>query len=168
MFFNVVADNFFKELDNVIKVLEYKTKIDKLRTRSKKKVLCDNKNEIDYIIRARLDIMYNIYLERTNYNSQLVIDNFKLVQEFKDMLIEDALEVINKYLENESVGREDIQSLFDKHLNSFIKEKQGIINATIKNNSYPQQQVQSVNTQINIPKSLQAYAMASILEDITK
>lgn len=162
---NLVVENFFKELNNVIKVFEFNDKINNSKKRHKKKLIEDNKMEIDYIMTTRLQMMYEHYLGETNGNAQLVIDNFKLVQRIKNMLLNDILMVINDYLDNEQVNKEDIETLFNKHLNAFVKEKQGIINATIKQSYYQPQQVQ---TTIQIPKSVQAYLMASVWEDITK
>ena len=161
----LVIDNFFKELDNVIKVFEYKKKLDNLRRKDRKNIVEENKDDIKFLINARINKAYEFYLNKADGNAKLVIDNFSLVQEIIDDVFDDVLSSIHEGID-ESITKSDIESMFNKQLKAFVKEQKALITPTEHKEVPPTVIVQEKN--IKIPKSLVAYGVAKIWEDITK
>lgn len=161
----LVIDNFFKELDNVIKVFEYKKKLDNLRRKDRKNIVEENKDNIRFLINARINKAYEFYLNKANGNAKLVIDNFSLVQEIIEDVFDDVLSSIHEGIDD-SITKSDIESMFNKQLKAFIKEQKALITPTEYKEVPPTVLVQEKN--IKIPKSLVAYGVAKIWEDITK
>lgn len=161
----LVIDIFFKELDNVVKVFEYRKKIDNLRKKDRKSIVENNKEDIRFLINARINKAFEFYLTKSNGNAKLVIDNFSLVQEIIDDVFNDVLSSIQDCIDN-NITRSDIENMFTKQLKAFIKEKKALITPT----EYSQQQVDQAtqNIDIKIPKSIAAFGISSILKDITK
>lgn len=158
----LVIDIFFKELDNVVKVFEYNKKIDNLRKKDKKNIIENNKDNINYLINARIKKAFDFYVKKANGNKRLVVNNFSVVQEIIDDVFDDVLGSIREYVEEDSINKSDIESMFSKQLKMFIKEQKTLLNEE----EVPIQVVQSSN--VKIPKSLIAYGVAKIWEDITK
>jgi hypothetical protein len=163
---NKVVDNYFKELNGIIDVFDYMNKIDKLKKKDKKKQLEDNIEDIEFIVSSRIRKAYESYMENNDNDMQKVIDNFELVEWVREDILQDILSSINEYFENDlDIKKSDIESIFNKKMKAFIKEKQGVINA--KQKEVYGEQVQ-INNTIKIPKTVKLYAISKIWEDITK
>lgn len=162
---NKVVDNYFKELNNVINNFEYIKKIDNLRRKERKNIVEENKDDIKFLINARINKAYEFYLNKANGNAKLVIDNFSLVQEIIDDVFDDVLSSIHEGVD-ESITKSDIESMFIKQLKAFVKEQKALITPEEHQEQPPTVIVQEKN--VKIPKSVIAYGIAKIWEDITK
>lgn len=162
---NKVVDNYFKELDNVIKVFEYNKKIDKLKKKDKKKQLEDNIEDIEYLIKARINKAFEFYLKQADGNAKLVIDNFDMVQDVIEDVFNDVLASIHNGVDD-SIKKKDIEKLFEKHLKAFIKEQRGILKAATP--KVEEEQQATVQVGVGIPSSFKTYLLSSIWKDITK
>jgi hypothetical protein len=159
----LVIDIFFKELDNVVKVVEYRKKIDNLRKKDRKNIVESNKEDIKFLINARINKGFEFYLKKANGNAKLVLDNFSLVQDIIDDLFDDVIECVQETFDD-NISKSDIESMFNKQLKLFVKEKRALITPT----QYEQQPTIIQQTNVRIPKSVIAYGVAKIWEDITK
>lgn len=162
---NKILPHYFKELNNQISVYEYKSKIDSLRKKDRKNIVENNKDNIKFLINARISKAYEFYLQKANGNAILVLDNFSVVQEIIDDVFDDVLSSIHESID-ENITKSDIEGIFSKQLKAFIKEQKALITPTEYKEVPPVVLVQEKN--IKVPKSLITYGVAKIWEDITK
>lgn len=160
---SLVIDNFFQELDKVVKTVEYKKKIENLRKKDRKNIVENNRNDIEFLIKARINKAFEFYLNKANGNAKLVIDNFSVVREIIDDVFDDVLSSIHECID-ENITKSDVESMFNKQMKAFIKETKALITPT----QYEQQPTIVQQTNVKIPKSLIAYGVSKIWEDITK
>lgn len=162
---NKIIPHYFKQLNNQINVYEYKSKIDNLRKKDRKNIVESNKEDIKFLINARINKGYEFYLKKANGDIKLVLDNFSLVQDIIDDLFDDVIECVQETFDD-NISKSDIESMFNKQLKLFVKEKRALITPIEYQEQPPTVLVQEKN--IKIPKSLVAYGVAKIWEDITK
>lgn len=160
---NLIADSFFKELDNVVKVFEYKKKIDKLRKKESKDIVEDRIDDINFLIKSRINKAFEFYLTKAEGNAKLVIDNFDMVRDVIEDVFNDVMLAINSAIDK-NIKKKDIETLFDKQMKAFIKEQRGILKAKVSE----EKETPTVQVGITIPPSIRAYAISSIWKDITK
>ena len=162
---NKVLPHYFKELDNQLSIYEYKNKIKKLKKKSSKDIVEDNIDDIEYLIKARINKAFEFYLKQADGNAKLVIDNFDMVRDVIDDVFNDVLTSIHNGVDD-SIKKKDIEKLFEKHLKAFIKEQRGILKAATP--KVEEEQKTSVQVGVGIPSSFKAYLLSSIWKDITK
>ena len=157
----MVIDNFFKELDNVIKVFEYKKKLDNLRKKDNKLILKERQDEIIKIIRDTIEEDYEICLEEHNDNHILILDNFENVRDVRDTLLDDIIKNIYNSLE-ERFDKADIESMFKKEVSLFIKEQKALLGLNKSKSKDTLGQI------IQHPKLARMYMISQMWKDITK
>lgn len=160
-----VIEVYFKELNRQENIYEHKNKINSLRKREQKNIINDNKDEIKFLINARINKAFEFYLNKANGNIQLVIDNFDYTQYIIDDIFDDVIETVRESID-ENINKSDIESMFNKQLKTFIRQQKAEINSI---DYQPQKDIQQPQqVEIKVPKSIMAYGIAKIWEDITK
>ena len=155
---NLIVDDYFKELDRVIKVLTSKDKIDKLRKKNNQEAFKDNKIEIENIINDRLERYYQSYVNR-GYNASLILTNINNNRDFIDEITQNSINgVCNALdLERSTTNINNIVNLSEKLRKAFVRDKKSILGVSATN-----------KVQVEVPKYVKWYAISKIFKDMTK
>ena len=160
-----IIERYFRELTIQENVYNHKNKINALRKREQKNIIDNNKDEIKFLINARINKAFEFYLNKANGDAKLVIDNFDYTQDIIDDIFDDVIESVRDSID-ENITKSDIESMFNKQLKIFIRQTKA---ATTPISYPPQDDIQQPQkVEIQVPKSLMAYGIAKIWEDITK
>lgn len=161
---DLITDSFFKELDNVVKVFEYKKKINNLKEREVKQNTTKNKEEIHQLVRERIESAYKYCFNQKGGNSRLVLSNFENIYNVRETIFNEVVEYVRDSLDLD-VNKIDIRPIFEKTLNSFIKEKREVLG--IKKEVKVKEQ-DTLGKIIPNPKLAQFVLITKMWKDITK
>jgi len=153
-----VVDNYFNEINKVIKMFLSRDKIDVARNKGIKSNIKEDKEYITQIIKSRFIKAYDKYIQNgeTPYD---IIKNFEYSSKVRDWLFREVLYSIQDFFDRElTIDEKDkIKEIASKELGAFIKEKKAfeIVEP-------------SKDVKIKIPKTIKWYAISKIWRDILK
>ncbi len=147
---NLVIEDYFKNLNKALEIYNFNTKIEKLKKNDNSKRLNSSKEDIKNIIYNNIESTYNYYSKKDD--KETILYNFRYNRQVINYLLENILSDIHEQLEIRA-GREDIESLFTKEINMFIKLKE-------------KERVEEKET--NIPLGWKAYAITKFIDKILK
>lgn len=160
---NKVLPHYFKELNNQLSIYEYKNKISNLKEREVKQNTTKNKEEIHQLVRERIESAYKYCFNQKGGNSRLVLTNFENVYNVRETIFNEVVEYVKDSLDLD-VNKADIRPIFEKTLNSFIKEKREVLG--IKKET--KREKDTLGKIIPNPKLAQWVIITKMWKDITK
>lgn len=158
----LVIDSYFKELDNAIKVFEYKNKIALLKEKDVKREYKEDEQYYKDVVRNRIELVYKDYINKGRKANE-IITNFECSKEVKDYIFREIMYLVSDYLEDDVdiYVENKVRGLFEKELKEFIKEKKVFLGLNNKQNK-------QTNLNVKIPKPIKWYAISKVWRDILK
>lgn len=161
---DLIIDNYWKELDNVSKIYEYRKKIENAKDKNAKYNTEKNKDLIHSLVRKRIESSYRYCFNRSYGDTRLVLFNFETVYEVREELFKEVVKYVKEQL-GEDINSSIIRNIYEKTLNSFIKEKRAVLGLNKKES---RQETDTLGKIIPNPKLAQFVLITKMWKDITK